>query len=176
VDHIDERFNAFTDSALNALREEGFTGTPVVQRSISMRYLGQNYEQDVPVTSGRITEAALDEVFERFHRQHDEFYGYSIPGEIMELVHFNVSAIGEVPKITLPVLNGASHGGPGPTDRRTVYFEDGGPVDCPIYLRGALPAGAVIEGPVVVDDVDSTVVLPAGKRLTVTDVGLLVIE
>jgi N-methylhydantoinase A len=176
VAHIDERFNALTDSSLKALREEGFSGTPVIQRSISMRYMGQNYEQDVPVAAGAITESSLAEVFGRFHRQHDAFYGYSIPGEIMELVHFNVSVIGEVPKVTLPKLSSSPANGSGPGAYRRVYFEGAGFIDCPIYLREGLAAGAVIRGPAVIDDVDSTVLLPAERQLSVTDRGLLIIE
>ena len=176
VAHIDERFDAFTESALEALREEGFSGTPVVQRSISMRYMGQNYEQDVPVAPGSITESTLADVFERFHRQHEAFYGYNIPGEIMELIHFNVSVIGEVSKATLPKLNSGSANGSGPGAYRRVYFESAGSIDCPIYLREVLTAGAVIEGPAVIDGVDSTVVLPAEKQLSVSEEGLLIIE
>ena len=176
IGRIDERFNAFTESALETLREEGFTGTPEVRRSISMRYMGQNYEQDVRIAAGSINESTLAEVFERFHRQHEAFYGYSIPGEIMELVHFNVSVIGEAPKIVLPKLDPGSAKGSGPVANRTVYFEGMGPIDCPVFRREALAAGAVIKGPAIVDGVDSTVVLPAGKELSVTDRGLLIIE
>ena len=176
VAHIDERFNAFTESAMEALREEGFSGTPVVQRSISMRYMGQNYEQDVPVATGSITESTLAEVFERFHRQHEAFYGYNIPGEIMELIHFNVSVIGGVSKVTLPKLKSGSANGSRPGASRRVYFESTGSIDCPIYLRDLLAAGAVIEGPAVIDDIDSTLALPAGKQLSVTEEGLLIIE
>jgi N-methylhydantoinase A len=176
VAHIDERFDSLTESSLEALREEGFSGTPVVRRSISMRYMGQNYEQDVTVAPGAITESTLGDVFERFHQQHDAFYGYSIPGEIMELVHFNVSVIGQVPKVTLPELSSSSANGSGPGAHRRVHFEGAGFIDCPIYLREALAAGTVIRGPAVIDDVDSTVILPAEKRLSVTEQGLLIIE
>ena len=175
VAHIDERFNALTESALEALREEGFSGTPDVRRSISMRYMGQNYEQEISVAPGPITESALDDVFERFHQQHNEFYGYNIPREIMELIHFNVSVVGEVSKVTLPKLNSGSINGSGPGAHRQVYFEGIGSVDCPIYRREELAAGAVIQGPAIIDDLDSTVVLPTGKQLSVTDQGLLII-
>ena len=174
--HVDERFRFVTESASEALGEEGFTGTPVVQRTISMRYMGQNYEQEVSVPPGPITESTLQDVFERFHRQHAEFYGYSIPRETMELIHFNVSLIGEVPRMRLPEWSSQSIDRPGSQDSREVYFEGLGSAECPVYLREALGAGAVLHGPAVIDDVDSTVVLPVDKRLSVTDLGLLIIE
>ena len=176
AERIDQRFDFLTESALKDLRAEGFTGKPMVQRSISMRYMGQNYEQEVPVPPGPITESTLADVFERFHQQHQAFYGYNIPGEIMELIHFNVSVIGEAPKVTLPTLNSRSTGGPSAGSSRRVYFEGSGSIECPIYLRETLAAGAVLQGPAIIDDVDSTVVLPADKQLSVTDKGILIIE
>ncbi len=174
--HLDRRFNALTESALDALREEGFSGKPTIQRSISMRYMGQNYEQEIVVAPGPITESGVADLCNRFHRQHEAFYGYSIPAEILELVHFNVSAIGKVPKIALPEIESGSTEATVPDAYRRVHFEEIGPVDCPIFLRHKLAAGAVIQGPAVVDDVDSTTVLPPGKQLSVTRHGLLMLE
>ena len=94
----------------------------------------------------------------------------------MELVHFNVSVIGETPKVTLPKLSSRPTDGLGPGAYRRVYFEGTGFIDCPIYLREGLAAGAVIRGPAIIDDTDSTVVLPAEKQLSVTERGLLIIE
>ena len=64
-----------------------------------------------------------------------------------------------------------------PKDRRQVFFaESGGYVDCPIYDRYALPAGAAFPGPAVVEEFDSTTVVHPGFRLTVDDTGNLLIE
>src|SRR5207302_9112157 len=92
---VEERFNAVAGSALEDVRAEGFAGEPTVLRSISMRYLGQNYEQDIPVPSGPITAESLREVMRRFDEQHERFYGHHIDGETMEFIHFKVSAIGQ---------------------------------------------------------------------------------
>ena len=175
VERIDERFESLTKSALGDLAAEGFAGEPVVQRSISMRYMGQNYEQDVSVPPGRIAEAAIQDVFDRFHRQHQGFYGYEMPGEVMELIHFNVSVIGAVPKVRLPLWRSSSGNGTSPASR-SLHLGAEGPRDCPVYLRCELAADAVIRGPAVIDDADSTVALPPERRLTVTDHGILVVE
>ena len=176
VAQIDARFNSITESALKDLRAEGFAGTPVVMRSISMRYMGQNYEHDVPVPPGPIVESSVADVCERFHRQHKSFYGYSIAGEIMEMINFNVSVIGETHKPTLPRPERASVGDFAPREEREVFFETREATRCPVYRREELPAGAAIRGPAIIDDEDSTVLLPAEKELAVTDEGLLIIE
>ncbi|MBV7338531.1 hydantoinase/oxoprolinase family protein [Chloroflexi bacterium TSY] len=176
VARIEERFKELTESALADLRAEGFTGTPTILRSISMRYLGQNYEQDVSVSPGPITDATIDEILQRFHDQHESFYGYSIPSEIMELIHFNVSVIGETPKVTLPRLDVCSSEDVRPRMVRQVYFQGSGFIECPIYRREDLFADAIIHGPAIVEEEDSTVVLSAGRQLLVTKEGILCIE
>ena len=176
VPHLDERFNVLTESALEALREEGFAGTPEVRRSISMRYMGQNYEQDVAVAAGPVTESSLANILEQFHHQHEAFYGYSIPAEIVELVHFNVSAIGKRPEMAFPELSPAPAGAASASSQRPVHFEGIGPVDCPVLLRADLGAGEMVQGPAVVDDIDSTVLVPPGKKMSVTRHGLLILE
>ena len=50
---VGEHFDDMVSVALDQLRREGYTGEPEIERSISMRYWGQNYEQDVPMPHGR---------------------------------------------------------------------------------------------------------------------------
>lgn len=176
VDNIDSRFNSLTESAVNALRDEGFAGTPTVKRSISMRYMGQNYEQEVTVAPGPITQLALEDVFERFHLQHNEFYGYNIPREVMELIHFNVSVVGESSKVALPELNSKLIGESRPNEIRKVYFDTKTPIECPVYRRNDLAADVVIDGPAVIDDLDSTMVIPKENQFSVSGQGILVVS
>jgi N-methylhydantoinase A len=64
-----------------------------------------------------------------------------------------------------------------PKERRPVYFAEAGDyVDCPIYDRYGLAAGARLAGPAVVEEFDSTVVVHPGFGLTVDATGNLVIE
>ncbi len=178
VARINERFDELTEAALRDLHAEGFAGSPTIARSISMRYLGQNYEQDVPVPPGPIVDESIATVMQRFHQQHEAFYGYSIADEIMELIHFNVSAIGATPNVTLPRWHTQSDdgGAPSPRSPREVYFAESGRVRCPIYRRTDLPAGAALTGPAIIEDADSTTLLPTERYLTLTEHGLLLIE
>ena len=58
-----------------------------------------------------------------------------------------------------------------------MYFaEASGFVDCPIYDRYALPAGATFAGPAIVEEFDSTTVVHPGFDVRVDDLGNLVIE
>jgi N-methylhydantoinase A len=60
--------------------------------------------------------------------------------------------------------------------RRPVYFaETGGFVDCPIYMRNKLGSDAILDGPAIVVEMDSTTVLHPGSRMKVDQYGNLLI-
>ena len=101
---VRDEFQRLVDTALDELRTEGFSGEPEIERTISMRYAGQNYEHDVKVEDGEIDQASLGRALDEFHRVHEHFYGYSIGHEVIELIRFNVKVIGRIPKPRLKPL------------------------------------------------------------------------
>jgi len=168
---VQAHFSRLVDEAVAELRQEGFQGRPEISRSISMRYAGQNYEQDIEVEAKMITDGALRDVLRAFERRHEQFYGYSISGEVIELIRFNVTAVGRTPKPSLARL--ARHDSPEPVDHRPVWFVETGFVQTPIYRRDALPASDTIKGPAVVEEIDSTLLVPPGQHLSIDDYGII---
>jgi 5-oxoprolinase (ATP-hydrolysing) len=171
---VNAHLDAMTREAVSALEREGHAGRPSVLRSLSMRYVGQNYERDVPLPPGQVDDEALRAVLARFHEHHHDFYGYSFPAAPVELIHFNVSAVGEVEPPAFSDLD------PGPAaepaSHRTVTFAAGVASRTPVHRRDALPAGCTLHGPAVIEEPDSTILVPPGHRCTVTGKGLLVLE
>jgi N-methylhydantoinase A len=168
---VQEHFAQLVDEAVAELRQEGFTGTPEILRTISMRYAGQNYEQDIPVVSEIGSDAVLRRIFAAFERRHEEFYGYSISGEVIELIRFNVTAVGRTPKPALARLE--ARGTASPTGERPVYFAESGMLPTAIYRRELLTAGARLDGPAVIEEAGSTSLVHPGNHLTVDERGLL---
>jgi N-methylhydantoinase A len=170
---VNKLFSEMVKSAVDELRNEGHSGKPEVQRSISMRYAGQNYEHDVRIEAGTITAKKLEAVFEEFHKLHQKFYGYSISREIIELIRFNVKVIGAS---KTPVLKDIPKGkAPRPAHKRPVYFQDKGYISCPVYSRSTLPAGMKLKGPAVIEEQDSTILLHPGNTLMVNRKGVITI-
>jgi N-methylhydantoinase A len=135
-------------------------------RQIDLRYVGQSYELTIP---------AGDDLLERFHAEHDRTYGFAAPGEAVEVVSLRLTSIGRIAKPPLRRLHAGET--PAAKARRMVYFREGGDyVDCPIYDRYGLPAGATLVGPAVVEEFDSTTVVHPGFTVRVDEVGNLVIE
>ena len=81
-----------------------------------------------------------------------------------------------VPKLDMPEIP-ASDARPEPVSRRPVLFEAGeGYLDTPIYDRARLNAGAVIKGPAVIEQLDSTTVVLPGMTASVEKFGNIIIE
>ena len=173
---VSEHFDDMVDAALDQLRREGYTGEPLIERSISMRYWGQNYEQDVPMPAGPVTPELLERTLDAFHRLHEQFYGYSITGEVIELIRFNVTISGHSEGVTLPAMpsNGRLPARQ-PVGTRDVAFQETGVTETPIYRRDDLPAGFTATGPLIVEEVSSTTVVHPGQRLEVGGAGVMMI-
>jgi N-methylhydantoinase A len=173
---VGEHFDEMIGTALDQLRREGFTGEPEIERSISMRYWGQNYEHDVPVPPGAVTPHLLEQTLRAFDKVHEQVYGYSITGEVIELIRFNVTVSGHSGSVSLPAMASNGHRPAGkPVATRQVYFHGHGPTETPIYRREELPAGFAATGPLIVEEVSSTTVVHPGQRLGVNSAGVMTI-
>ncbi len=171
---VDEQFQKLTAMALDELRGEGFAGTPHLERSISMRYAGQNYEHEVEIEDPTVTEETLEKAFSEFHRLHEQFYGYSISGEVIELIRFKVTASGHAVKPRLQTVS--SNGTPPQRRTRQVEFKGEGAVPCPVYHREDLGSGFTLTGPAVIEEVDSTILVHPGQTLSVDSYGVIIID
>jgi len=90
-------------------------------------------------------------------------------------VSMRLSSVGRIAKPPARALDRGD--APGPKERRELYFAEAeGYVDCPIYDRYALPAGARLAGPAVVEEFDSTTVIHPGFTVSVDETGNLIIE
>ena len=160
-------FAELESAGRDELEREGIGDDAIeFQRQVDLRYVGQSYELTIPAGDG---------LLERFHEEHDRTYGFAAPTEPIEVVSLRLTSVGRIAK---PPPQQLDRGGEvEPKERRQVFFaESGGYVDCPIYDRYALPAGAAFPGPAVVEEFDSTTVVHPGFRLTVDDTGNLLIE
>jgi N-methylhydantoinase A len=149
-----------------------------IQWSADIRYAGQSYELNTPVTrKGTLTQTDLDEVIERFHRLHYRIYAYGSSEERVEFINLRVGAIGKVPEVTFIRRERAGRD-PRAASKgsRSVYYPAHGFMDTPVYERELLQPGNVINGPCLVEEIASTSVLTPGAKGTVDEVGNIIIE
>lgn len=175
VEKASEIFSGLEQQALDDFRHEGFDEAPQLLRSIDLRYVGQNWELNVAIPAGAVTEAEFDAAAKLFEEEHERFYGYSIPGEELEVLTFNVAAVGTRHAVELPRL--AEGDAPQPLERRGAVFDaEAGPVETAVYDRDAFVAGMEIEGPAIVGQNDATTLLPPGSTTSVDEYGNLLVR
>ena len=143
--------------------------------SIDMRYGHQAYELTVPVEDSEIEDGALDAIAERFHAQHFTTYDYNAPDEPIQLVNMRVSAIGKFGAdfIASRVSSSNGSGNISPRSHREVYFKETGLAPCPVYDRGELYPGAEIQGPAVIQESSSTVIVYPNQSAAATEFGTI---
>jgi N-methylhydantoinase A len=169
---VNRMYDEMAAQALAVVRDSALGGDVRVVRAADARYLGQGYELTVPVGTGPIDAAALARLRAAFDEIYAARYGYANPREPVEIVTWKLSAIAGSPRVTLPK---ASPGRQARKGTRRAYFpEAGGYVDCPVYDRYALPAGMTLIGPAIVEERESTTVLPPSVTATVDEYATLI--
>jgi N-methylhydantoinase A len=150
----------------------------VLQRSGEMRYPMQNYEITVPLPGGRITPAWIAQAVEAFHAAHERLYSYRDSSAQVQLINLRIAAIGRNPRPhpTAQAEVGADPSAARKADRQVHFQETGGYVTCPIFERERLLSGNRISGPAVVEQADSTIVVPPGFVAAVDRYGRLLMS
>jgi N-methylhydantoinase A len=166
---LDAIFTAMEADALQDLIDEQIPRERLhAVRHAGMRYRGQSYEVAVPVPSLNGPHDLAD-LIRRFHDAHQRRYGHMAQAEAVEIVNFQVTAIGRIPKPATKRFDPAPGMQQGtqpetPFEIRPAYFNATDACDVPVWRRGDLAPGARIEGPAVIEEQTSTVVLYPGQR------------
>jgi len=155
---------------LTQLEGEGVSaGDCEVRRSMDLRYVGQNYEIEVPVEAGE-DGAAIRRRFTAFHARRYEY----TTDEPVEGVNVRVTARVPSSAPALPEID--DDPAAGPAGRRRAYFYGHGWVEASVVPRAGLGVDREIPGPAIVEDAWSTTVVYPGQRLRRTPEGHLWIE
>lgn len=175
VSQLNEIFGEMEASAASEIGAEGLPtdGIRFIRR-IDIRYAGQGFELLVDLPSGKVDEKTKKEIADRFESMHQSMYGHAMPGEALEVVSYRLRAEVDIPKFdwgknlsSSGVANGT------PESHRPVHFPGSqGPVECPIYKTEQLPSQQTIPGPAIVEQADTTIVVPPGWSMKMGQAGL----
>ena len=151
-------------------------GRRMLVRSADMRYPLQNYEINVTLPAGPVSPSWLKRAAEAFHAAHERLYSYCDRGEQVQLVNLRVAAIGQTERVKpRPIKRGSANPKAAQKSEREVRFQETSVVQvCPIYERDLLLAGNVVSGPAVIEQADSTVLVPPSFSALVDRHGRLV--
>jgi len=140
-----------------------------IELSVDVRYYGQTPYLNLPLDRAPDSRAAIDRLAEAYADQYEREFGYRLDADIatVEIVNARAAAIGIADPaeiaLTAPAEQEASA-----TRTRSVYFDEVGDfTDTPLYDRVQLPSGCTIDGPAIVEQMDTTVLIPPGAQATV---------
>ncbi len=154
---------------------EGCAGERVsIERALDLRYVGQSYELSVPFDDGSDMASA-------FHRAHAQRFGYSDEREPVQVVNVRVKARGRVdpPRLPRQADEEVDASAAEPRTHQVAFSGADGKLiwrKTPVYLRERLASGAVLTGPAIVAQYDTTTVLPPGWSATVDSAGAIVAQ
>jgi N-methylhydantoinase A len=136
-----------------------------VEFSADMRYKGQAFELMVaataPATGASFDRAMLDGLVERFHATHRQRFSYANPGAAVEIVSLRVSAIGRLRMLRGAAALPAVEGEPALARRRKVWMS-GRWREVATWSRDEIPPGSRIEGPALIQEAYTTVLIADG--------------
>lgn len=155
-DDLEAAFARIEKEAIERLRHEDVAPeNTVLQRTVEMMYQGQWRSLAVSAPS-QITN--IQELIRGFHDEHEREYNFRREEAPVSIFRVGVKATGVVPKAELPSYEVNVHK-PEPTGQRDVWFK-GQCCTTDVYDRATMRAGADFSGPAIVEQVDSTVVIP----------------
>ena len=140
------------------------------------RYEGQGYEVRFAVPKGEIDNQWLADVEKAFHAAHLEEFGHQFEDGVVEVINIRVDASVVMDELPTPLPNTTGSLEDALIETRPVTFDvQGKPttVDTGFYDRQRLGVGTEFAGPVIIEQYDSTVVVPPGFSGVVDDVGNL---
>jgi len=177
VARIEALRDRLRDKATGRLTGAGFSAEEIMfEERVDLRYAGQTYELTVPAPAGPLTPAAITAIEHAFGEYHMLAYGHRGREQTVELVTWRTSAragrAGRGDQLAQPVgLDRAARR----VGLRKAYFGPGrGLLDAPTLERSHLQ-GASRPGPLIIEEYDTTTVVPPGWTASLHDSGAMII-
>jgi N-methylhydantoinase A len=171
-DRVRELVDEMEAEGRRALVEAGIASSDVrFTHGADMRYYGQANEVTVELARDPRSDRDIEALRAGFEKAYEALYGIRLAGMDVEIVSWRTSACGPRANREHRATLASSPGRP--EGERRVLFESG-PAAVAVYDRAALAAGQVVEGPAVIEERDTTIVLRPGWRGEVQDHGGIV--
>lgn len=149
-----------------------------VQRLADIRFIGQAFEVVVSLPDGPYTRASRPAIVNAFERRYIEKYARSPRGGQVEIINIRVSVTADAEDFPVSRLNGARGSRvPALKGKRKVFFPEYGKFrNTPVYDRLRLRAGQSFDGPAVIEEPMSTIVVGPGGRFNVRKTGHILVD
>jgi len=173
---VNELLDGCAAAATDVVRRAVSDGDLAVRRVVDMRYIGQGHELQLALPQGPLQSEDARRLRSEFEKLYGSIYGVTMPDQDVEFVTWSVtvSAPSDAPVPAKPVQK---HAAPAPRSRRDVYEPAlGRMIDFAVYRRDDLDSGSELIGPALIEEGQTTTVVPASFTLHVDGAGYLVME
>lgn len=177
-DRAEALFQDMEAQALKLLHNEGFSEADIdIRRIVDLRYIAQVRTIAVEVPRSGVDQAALGTATANFHDLYEREFRYALRDFPIESRSLRVAAIGRTPKPAFRADSRRGDASAALAGEADAFFSiAGGVVRTRYYDRARLLPGAVVEGPAIIEQFDSTTVVPPGARLEVEPFGNFIVS
>jgi len=178
AEKINKTFKEIESIGIEHLNKDGFEEKQInTYRSLEMRYVGQIHECTVNIDFFEITEETLQNIKEAFHNRHEELYTYSEKDSPVELVNIESTIYGRIDRPNYSELeNKGQINDALKISRNLIFSEKGNALKTPVYDGNKLSPGNLIDGPAVVEEDTTTLVIENGWFLELHKSGTYIIK
>jgi N-methylhydantoinase A len=151
----------------------------ILERRLHARYRGQSHQLSIAVPASG-TPLDVARLAATFHRAHRDAYGYDREHAVVDVVDFHVTLIAAVPRPELAAptrVAARSTAADARIEVRPARFRGhSAALPADVYDRTRLPADSMLRGPAILEQLDSTTVVPPDATATVDRWGNVRIE
>ena len=176
--YVNRRFRELKNQGQEQLKDAGIKKDLTITFSVDMRYYGQRYEVSVPLSEPPFDGISVDKITGDFYAAYRGHYGRKIDDVPVEAVTWRVNVSGPRPKLNVKWPSGAGESkSADPKGQRNAIFAGLlEPVSCSVFERRQLPVGAKVSGPAIIEDTESTTIVPPGGEFHIDDQRMIVIN
>ncbi len=176
--HLETTYRLLEAGATRVIRETGIgPEATTISRLADIRYVGQGFELVVGLPDGPYTAASRDLILQRFENDYRAIFSRIPIGSTAEIVNIRVSAQAPAGNDDLQVAYGAGRSVADALKgaRRVYYGTKDDYVLTSVYDRRKLPAGSDIPTPAVIEEAESTLIVPPDARAQVAANGTIIV-
>ncbi len=163
TDELEGGFAELAAMARSRLADSGFALSEVdFERAFELRYAGQQWPLQVPAPR-----LDLAQIRAEFEARHERQYGHHQPDGEIEIVHLRLAGIGRLKQV-LPAARQVTKASAIPRAHRSLYLDgQAGFRNVPVYDGNGLRPGHEIEGPALIEERNTTILIGADDRLEI---------
>lgn len=148
-----------------------------MRRRVELRLAGQVHNLQIAVPAGNLDAPAANEIIKSFAAEYRRLYARDPAAAEIEVISWRVAALGADPGIKLSSLATPAIATDALKGHRPVWFpETGDYIDTPVYDRYALLQDMSLSGPAIIEENESTTVVPPGDEVSVDAAGNLILR